>query len=993
MDEYVNIMCASDQYNKICGIFTDYETMEKKLLAQARMLNHQVIAFDFDEKLNERSMEELISNPEIRLFDIHSRISPNRLEVTDEFERTYKSTDALRWYSKDCFLFSSLNKCMRKQTGNVYDCDMVLFAVDLSTQIQLEWQKQRKEINGTLDLFHVYRGSNLPDMEINRIQNYRDKSITVKGFLSTTKSLNVARMFAANVVFDIEIDPKLENIIYADISTYSYIPDEEEILIDFDTSFRVADVVLDPMDNCWTVHLVSVNETEELIDAYINTKRSEQEDDIMIATGLVFFGHKDRACRLLKESLNSIDDNTQKIDIQCELGEIYTQSGEFTLAADHLREAHNLCTLFNPNYYRFHAISFWLAVMYTCLNDYHQALDHLAIRLEFPDPTPYSLPRLCSTSWTYSVTNEESLRFDPYRVAYEYLQMRLLQYKQNEDTCCKIHFCLGVILLKCGKEDITLQSLDESLLHIKASGHLLSAESTKFRILYYYYIGVIYESKEHYNKAKRYYRKIASILNCNGEQSENLTIIHVRIATCYAVQKLYTLAIQQYMRAFQHSIENGESILVGKVRAHLAICYLKAKQYNEALEQFIAVTALLDVTGRPFVEEIYLIIAETLLKINDTSEATTYYSKFLDRYDEIERDDCELWFDTCERIILTHLSYDQFDCSIVYAKKMLDSRIKKYPDYFEEIMNTQLMIGLCYHRSNDFQEAINYYKMAYDTLAKKKSSICTEEDDPLISYQGVLIQCTISIIYQAIHDYDLAISHANITLEAEEKRLSRDKITIASCYDFIGWCYYLKSEYDKALEFCTKGLHVLHTCASENDVRCCNIHHSLAAIWLELGDLKQSFSYCTESIRILTRNPDYENQKILTYFFLLLDRIRKRQNNASVILDSPEGSSDTSEPHGNAQLSFCPESVEVLQSERFVDMTSVLTMLASECNSGENVQKQSCFPSEDDIRRVLRAISFKVIGCFNEDNSLHTIQIQETEQPSALLYPMLSKLN
>ncbi|CAF4260569.1 unnamed protein product, partial [Rotaria sordida] len=251
-----------DSYSKISGVFTDYEVLETKMLAQARILNHQVVAFDCDEKLSERSMEELNEKPEGNFYDMHLRFSSDhfvtsnekekllkycrrryasnstQLKHIDDFEKAYESKDALRWYSKDCFLFSSLNKCLRKQSGNVYDCDMVYFAADLSIQIQLEWKKQREKNNPNLDSFHVYRGLNLPEAEITRIQNYCGKSITIKGFLSTTKSFLVAQMFAANIVFDIEIDPKLENIVYADISTYSQIPDEEEILIDFGTTFQ-----------------------------------------------------------------------------------------------------------------------------------------------------------------------------------------------------------------------------------------------------------------------------------------------------------------------------------------------------------------------------------------------------------------------------------------------------------------------------------------------------------------------------------------------------------------------------------------------------------------------------------------------------------------------------------------------------------------------------------------------------------------------------------
>ncbi|CAF5052683.1 unnamed protein product, partial [Rotaria magnacalcarata] len=482
-----------------------------------------------------------------------------------------------------------------KQSGHVYDCDMVYFAADLSIQIQLEWKKLREENDVTLNPFHVYRGLNLPEDEVIQIQKYLGKSITTKGFLSTTRSCDIAKIFAANVVFDIEIDPQLENIVYADISNYSQIPDEEEILIDFGTSFRVIDVTSDA-DNLWIVHLASVNEVNKVVDSYIETKKLEHVDDVIIATGLVFFGHKERACRFLRESLNSTNDNMQKFELNCELGEIHAQFSEFTLAANYLQEAHCLCRLHFPNLVRLYSVTFWPAMMYACSNRYDRVFDYLGMQLEFPDPQPYSLSRIYGCSWSYLVTNEESLRFNPYRAAYNHLQRRLITNKKNNDILSKIHFCLSLIHLKCDRNAIAPQPLDESLVHLKQSRRLATDKSSDFLILYYYHMGVIYESKERYHEAKRYY-------------------LHVRIAACDAALKMYKQSIEQYIQALKESQMIGDSILVGKIQAHLGITYFEAHQYDKAVEQFIDVATLLDVISRPFLYEIYLIIGETLLKI------------------------------------------------------------------------------------------------------------------------------------------------------------------------------------------------------------------------------------------------------------------------------------------------------------------------------------------------------------------------------------------
>jgi tetratricopeptide (TPR) repeat protein len=143
---------------------------------------------------------------------------------------------------------------------------------------------------------------------------------------------------------------------------------------------------------------------------------------------------------------------------------------------------------------------------------------------------------------------------------------------------------------------------------------------------------------------------------------------------------------------------SGKLILNSKVRAQLGITYLKTNQYNEAIEQFVGITLLLDVIDRLFVREIYLIIAETLMKLNDTFNAVKYYSKFLEWYDEIGKSDPELWYDTCERIICIYSLEDRFDCSVIYAKKLLEYRLQKSSDCFDDIMNSQLIVTMCYYK-------------------------------------------------------------------------------------------------------------------------------------------------------------------------------------------------------------------------------------------------------------------------------------------------------
>ena len=49
----------------------------------------------------------------IQYFKEKYKNEPEELEIIDEFERGYSSTQSIRWYTKESFLYRSLNKALR----------------------------------------------------------------------------------------------------------------------------------------------------------------------------------------------------------------------------------------------------------------------------------------------------------------------------------------------------------------------------------------------------------------------------------------------------------------------------------------------------------------------------------------------------------------------------------------------------------------------------------------------------------------------------------------------------------------------------------------------------------------------------------------------------------------------------------------------------------------------------------------------------------------
>jgi hypothetical protein len=91
-------------------------------------------------------------------------------------------------------------------------------------------------------------------------------------------------------------------------------------------------------------------------------------------------------------------------------------------------------------------------------------------------------------------------------------------------------------------------------------------------------------------------------------------------------------------------------------------------------------------------------------------------------------------------------------------------------------------------------------------------------------------------------------------------------------------------------------------------------------------------------------------------------------------------------------FSSCTTSINVLQSELFLGKTGTRTMFSIDCDSGKDIRQHSYYPKEDEIL-LLAATQFKVIGCLDQGNGLHTIQLKETQPPFPLLHPIFLSSN
>ncbi|CAF4843679.1 unnamed protein product [Rotaria sp. Silwood1] len=83
-------------------------------------------------------------------------------------------------------------------------------------------------------------------------------------------------------------------------------------------------------------------------------------------------------------------------------------------------------------------------------------------------------------------------------------------------------------------------------------------------------------------------------------------------------------------------------------------------------------------------------------------------------------------------------------------------------------------------------------------------------------------------------------------------------------------------------------------------------------------------------------------------------------------------------------FSSCTLSIDTLSNERFLGKSGIRTLFCIECDAGKNIQQHSFYPEEVELL-LLPARQFEIVGCLDQGNGLHIIQLKET-QPK---YPLI----
>lgn len=184
--------------------------------------------------------------------------------LIDELDRDYMPSNAIRWYTKDTFLYGLLNEALRNSD---FDALFALrsFIVDLYKQITMEREQlfNNTPINRDECSLTVYRGQKISKEELNILRQKQGGYFSMQGFLSTSTNPQVADIYLDTdvphtepntewILYEIKIDTNLSNTKpYAHISHLSQYEAEDEVLIALGAIFRIHNIQFDNVNYRW----------------------------------------------------------------------------------------------------------------------------------------------------------------------------------------------------------------------------------------------------------------------------------------------------------------------------------------------------------------------------------------------------------------------------------------------------------------------------------------------------------------------------------------------------------------------------------------------------------------------------------------------------------------------------------------------------------------------------------------------------------------------
>jgi tetratricopeptide (TPR) repeat protein len=487
--------------------------------------------------------------------------STTEMKNVDKIEKEYHRDQAIWWYTYQCFLYSMLNKALRKMEVNLITT-MGFFVRDLHEHIAALHSQQYGGHNHS-DSFTVYRGQGLSQTDFNQLQTTQGGLLAFNNFLSTSLDRAVSLAFAESitsnpdligVLFEINIHPSISSTSFANVKNVSYFQEEEETLFSMHSIFRIGQVKQIEKNNnrLWQVDLTLTGDHDPQLQELTKSMQEDTEGPtgwFRLGLLMIKVAQFDKAQQAFEMILDRTTDEKEKGQIYHYLGWIKNEQGQNTEAITYYEESLKIKQKSLPANHPLLATSYNnIGGVYDNMGEYSKALSYYEKALEISKKTLPANHPLLATSY-----NNIGLVYDnmgEYSKALSYYEKDLEISKKtlpaNHPDLATSYNNIGLVYYNMGEYSKALSYYEKALeiwQKTLPANHALLATS-------YNNIGLMYNNMGEYSKALSYYEKALEIHQKTLPANHpDLAIFYNNIGWVYYKMGDYSKALSYYERA------------------------------------------------------------------------------------------------------------------------------------------------------------------------------------------------------------------------------------------------------------------------------------------------------------------------------------------------------------------------------------------------------------------------------------------------------------
>lgn len=831
---------------KIRGVYTEINNICKALQTMLRQYNYDSIMVSFA-SVNESGSSENFNQiepsfmytqifKEILLEIDHSEEAFNdfiriwrrefagntvKLNIIDEFERNYSPQSAIYWYTREYFLYQTLNWSLRTLNTQVM-MKTAFFIRDLNCQLE-DLNKQQFRDSQSKP-FIVYRGQGLSKTDFEKLMKTKGGLISFNNLLSTSKDRHISFCFAegalsgndmVGVLFQMSINPMLSSATFASISKVSFYPEEEEILFSMHTVFRVDDVKgLGYNSHLWEVQLTLTNDNDPQLAALTLCIRRELSGSTgwhRLGHLLLLLRHFNPAEEVYNELLKNSSDDGDRAHIYAQFGAMKCQQGKYNEAVAFFEKFVEIKRKTLPeDDPSLTAVYSNIGAAYTNIDSYSKALEFFEKAQRINERSPY--PNDIELAVCYGGIGQVYSKMSEYSKALELLKKAIKIFEKtlppNHPYIATSYADIGLVYnnMGCFLEALEFFSKAQQIKELtlppnhpdlatcysnigsmhhqmgdysKALDFLDRAQKIQELVLpsnhlalgaSYINIGQVHNTMGDYSEALEFYKKAHQIQeNVLPPNHPNLAVGYSTIANLYNLMGEYSMALEACQKCLEITKKSLSPNKVHLASGYLTLaeCYVKMDNYTAALE---VLQSALEIQQKTF-QEGHPVLATTYTRLARVYCSMKEHFKALD------------YFEKCFTIDHDTLPENHPDLAILYTD-----------------------IGDVHQQMGNYERALSFHQKA---LSIQDNIKC----NPLARSTTYI---NLGETYRKMKNYPTASIYFHKGLEICEQKLPKNHPRLAVIYHKMAKLHFASQEYNMAMENIQKALEIAQEKLSSN---------------------------------------------------------------------------------------------------------------------------------------------------------------------------------